>query len=266
MFFVGVDLAWSTRNGSGVAVLKGDQKKAELVFSAVAFSDDDIIKLVNQHVKKQNAFVAIDAPLIVPNEEGRRDAEALTGMLFRKYDAGAHPSNRKRLSQWTGTIRGEEISKRLTDEGFEHSPYIDKFEKKRKFFEVFPHPSIVVLFKLDRILRYKAKPKRDYEFRWKEFEKYQKHLKTLEKADPALILPKEITRKNVRKLRAKALKDFEDVLDSVLCAYIAYYCWAHPEAYAVLGDMQKGYIMTPIFEHMKKQLEDEKNQKHLGDF
>ena len=206
---------------------------------------------MNRKMKKDSAFIAIDAPLIVPNKEGRREAERLVGLYFRKYDAGAHPANRRRLSQWSGKIRGEEISKLLRKEGFLHSPYAKKFEKKRKFFEVFPHPSMVVLFKLDRIIRYKAKPKRDYEFRWKEFRKYQKYLKNLEKAKPSLILPKEFY-KDVKKLRGQKLKDYEDMLDAVFCAYIAYYFWANPEKCAVLGNMKKGYILTPVFDSMKK--------------
>ena len=108
---------------------------------------------------------------------------------------------------------------------------------------------MVVLFNLDRIIRYKSKPKRDYEFRWKEFRTYQKHLKNLEKAKPSLVLPKEFY-KDVRKLRAKKLKNYEDMLDAVFCAYIAYYFWAKPEKCAVLGDMRKGYILTPMFDSM----------------
>ena len=249
MFFVGIDLAWSDRNGTGIAVLKGNRNRAELCYSGIVFDDNEIMGSVKDIVKSQNAFIAIDAPLIVPNKEGRREAERLVGLHFRKYDAGAHPANRTRLSQWSGKIRGEEISRLLKKEGFRHSPYARKFEKNRKFFEVFPHPSMVVLFNLDRIIRYKSKPKRDYEFRWKEFRTYQKHLKNLEKAKPSLVLPKEFY-KDVRKLRAKKLKNYEDMLDAVFCAYIAYYFWAKPDKCAVLGDMRKGYILTPMFDSM----------------
>jgi predicted RNase H-like nuclease len=250
MFFVGIDLAWSERNGTGVAIIKGNRNRAELCYSSIAFDDREILDSINNTVKKQDAFIAIDAPLIVPNKKGRREAERLVGLFFRKYDAGAHPANRTRLSQWSGKIRGEEISRLLKKEGFKHSPYAKKFEKKRKFFEVFPHPSMVVLFNLDRIIRYKAKPKRDYTFRWKEFKKYQNHLRNLEKAKPSLFLPKDIY-KDVRKLRAKRLKNYEDMLDAIFCAYIAYYFWANPGKCSVLGDMRKGYILTPVFDSMK---------------
>lgn len=123
-------------------------------------------------------------------------------------------------------------------------------EKSRKLFEVYPHPSIVVLFNLDRILEYKSKPKRDYNFRWNEFRRYQKYLSSL----PNLSLPDELLNKDVRKLKGRALKSYEDKLDSILCAYLSYYVWANPEKCAVLGNMKKGYILKPIFEHMREQL------------
>jgi predicted RNase H-like nuclease len=266
MLFVGIDLAWSPKNASGMAVIEGDAKKANLLHAQTVFSDKEIEDYVNKHVKKENALIAIDAPLIVPNQEGRRIAEKLVGDLFRKYEAGAHPANRKRLSQWGGKIRGEEVSKLLEKVGFKHDPYIKKYEEARKFFEVYPHPSMVVLFKLDKILQYKAKPKRDYEFRRKEFKKYQSRLKGLQDANPSLTLPKEILFKNLNNLKAQGLKGYEDVLDAIFCAYIAYYNWCFPEKCAVLGDMERGYISTPVFSRMKTQLEEINSQKSLGDF
>jgi predicted RNase H-like nuclease len=266
MLFVGIDLAWSDRNGTGIVVLKGNKSNAEFCSGKLLFSDREIADYIQKEIKTENAFIAVDAPLIVPNEEGRREAERLVGMLFRKYDAGAHPANRKRLSSWNGKIRGEDISKILEKNEFKHNPYIKRFEQTRKFFEVYPHPSMVVLFSLSKILQYKAKPKRNYNFRYIEFRKYQSYLKNLEHAKPGLILPDEIVKKDVKKLRAKALKNYEDLLDAVFCAYIAYYCWANPDKCMVLGDMKEGYILTPIFDFMKKQLESMNSQKDLAEF
>ena len=246
MYFVGIDLAWSDKNSSGIAILKGDNKQAKLVSSGIVHSDDDIINYIKSNINENDAHIGIDAPLIVPNEEGRRIAEAIVSDLFRKYHAGAHPSNRKRLSQWSGKIRGEEISRLLEKEGYNHDPFISKGEISRKFYEVFPHPSMVVLFNMDLILKYKLKPKRDYEYRWNEFKKYQEYLKNIS----TLSLPDEIVNKDVTKLKGKALKNYEDLLDAVFCAYICYYSWLNPEKCKVLGSMEEGYIYTPVFSHM----------------
>lgn len=247
MYFIGIDLAWSNKNASGIAVIKGSKNKGEVIYSGIIHSDKEIIDFINNNIGDKYAFIAIDAPLIVPNKEGRRIAEAEVGKLFRKYNAGAHPANRTRLGSWSGgKIRGEEISKLLEKNGFKQSPFIKKSESSRKFFEVYPHPSMVVLFNLESVLKYKNKPKRDYNFRWLEFKKYQNYLKKLK--NPAIIIPKEITEKKLKGLRGGSLKNYEDRLDAIFCAYIAYYFWLHPEKCKVLGNMKGGYILTPVFQ------------------
>ncbi|KKQ21547.1 hypothetical protein A2999_03025 [Candidatus Wolfebacteria bacterium RIFCSPLOWO2_01_FULL_38_11] len=246
MLFIGIDLAWSSKNSSGAAVIKGNKTKGKVIFSDIVHSEKEIIDFVNNNVKKENAFIAIDAPLIVPNKTGRRIAEVEVGRLFRKYNAGAHPANSVRLGSFNGgKVRGEVISKLLGKNNFKHSPFIKKLEQSRKFFEVYPHPSMVVLFNLKSVLKYKNKPKRDYNFRWNEFRKYQNYFKKLK--NPSIIIPKEISDKKLKGLKGGALKNYEDKLDAIFCAYIAYYCWLHPEKCKVLGNMKKGYILTPVF-------------------
>lgn len=266
MFFIGIDLAWSEKNPTGLATIKGDKDGGELISSDLVESDEEIVDYVQEKVGNKDALITIDAPLLVPNEEGRRVAEELVGKLFRKYDAGAHPTNRKRLTQWTGRVRGEDLVEKLEEVGFEHDPDIEKFENCKKVIEIYPHPSMVVLFRLDNILRYKNKPGRDYDFLWDEFREYQSHLKDLEKEDPSLSLPPEITEKEVEGLRGGKLKEYEDRMDAVFSAYIAYYYWKNPGKCAVLGNMDEGYIMTPLKDDMWGKLEDIRSQRSLGSF
>ncbi|MBS3151168.1 DUF429 domain-containing protein [Candidatus Woesearchaeota archaeon] len=246
MLFIGIDLAWSENNKSGIAILEGDKKQAKLISVSLALKDSEIIEFIEKYAKNNNTLISIDAPLIVPNEEGRRLAEALVGNLFRKFNAGAHPSNRKRLSSFTGSIRGEEISKLLEKLNFEHSPYIEKQEQSRKFFEVYPHPSMVVLFNLSTVIPYKSKPKRTYTSRYKAFRQYQNYLKNLNIKNSSEVILQDIT-----ELKAQKLKDYEDKLDAIFCAYLSYYTWLNPEKCKVLGNMKEGYILTPIFDSMK---------------
>ncbi len=253
MLFLGIDLAWSGKNNSGVAVIGGDERSGKLLNAGLALTDEEIIRFVSKASNGNDAHIAIDAPLVVPNQTGRRVAEALVGDLFRKYNAGAHPSNRERLGAWSnGKIRGEEIVKQLEEVGFVHDPFIKKFESSRKVFEVYPHPSMVVLFNLNKVIKYKAKPKRSLEFRVGEFERYEKLLKGLK--NPSLKLGTKISEGKLTDMSPAQLKRHEDMLDAVFCAYISYYYWVHPEKCAVLGSMKEGYIMTPVFDDMRRQM------------
>lgn len=252
MFFVGIDLAWSPKNNSGIAIIEGNARHGRLVQVGIAVSDKEIIRFVSECVGDKNALIAIDAPLVVPNMKGRRVAEALVGDLFRKYNAGAHPANRERLGAWSnGKIRGEVLVHKLERIGFIHDPYVEKARATRKIFEVYPHPSMVVLFGLSRILQYKAKPKRTHAFRVGEFEKYENLLGGLKRKNPSLSIENGVLGKKLGDFGVTELKRHEDMLDAIFCAYIAHYYWVHPENCSILGDMKNGYIMTPVFDSMK---------------
>lgn len=246
MHFVGIDLAWSEKNTSGVCIIKTENKKdAKIVDYKIMKTDDEILEFIFSVIKDNNAFIGIDAPLIVPNQNGRRLAEVLVGEKFRKYNAGAHPANRERLSSFTGTIRGEELSKKLERNGFLQNYEIEEQDFSKRFFEVYPHPAIVALFKLNKILKYKAKPKRDYKFRYSEFKKLLDNIKSLECFNPSLNIPDQIYKTNVEILKGQKLKDFEDILDSIICAYIVFYFWYNPKKSLILGNLKEGYILTP---------------------
>lgn len=254
MRFVGVDLAWSTKNPSGVAALSYENGKLSLVFAKTVLTDDEMAQAVRDGADGRSCFVAVDAPLVVPNETGRRRAEKLCGEMFRKYHAGAHPSNRQRLSQWTGSVRGEDVVTLLAAQGFAHRVDFGAQEEDSVVFEVYPHPSMVVLFGLDRVIPYKAKPKRTYEDLWRAFGVYQRHLRDLKGAQLPLELPESIIERDVTGLKGKALKEFEDTLDAIFCAYLAAYAWKFPDRCRVLGSLKEGYILTPVFPESQTKL------------
>jgi predicted RNase H-like nuclease len=48
-------------------------------------------------------------------------------------------------------------------------------------------------------------------------------------------------------MRGATLKCYEDLLDAIVCAYVAYYCWYWgPERYQIFGDLPSGHILIPI--------------------
>jgi predicted RNase H-like nuclease len=257
MRFIGLDLAWSARNLTGAAVVEGDPAVGRLVASGLLGDDDQVVEFVLEHAGAGPAIVAIDAPLVVRNPTGRRRAEALIGAAFSRYEAGAHPANRARLAV-DGVVRGEALVARLEGHRFIHRAEVEAQAPVRQVIEVFPHPAMVSIFNLERTLKYKARPKRSHETRLAGFVALQEHLRSLRDADPALLdadqlLNRDLSsfnRSQMRDYRAR-LKDYEDRLDAVICAYVGQYLWRWGMARArVFGDMQGGYITTPVPPHL----------------
>jgi predicted RNase H-like nuclease len=246
MLYIGLDLAWSARNPTGAAVIAGEASSGVLAGTALLRTDDEVIAYVLEQAGDGPALVAIDAPLSVPNQEGRRPAEAEITRVFARYQAGAHPANRHRLAR-DGVVRGEALVERLRAHGFENRTDVTAGLPVRQIVEVYTHPAIVSIFNLDRILRYKARPKRSYDERIDEFRTYQSLLRSLSKADPALHNTDELLSVDVRSLIKARLKDYEDILDGVICAYIAQYLWRWGMTRAkVFGNLDEGYITTPV--------------------
>ena len=136
-------------------------------------------------------LIGVDAPLLVPNETGKRPCEAEIGRRFARFQAGAHPANRHIFGD---DVRGERLVARLAGRGIVHDPYLIQPGKAgvRQVMEVFPHPAHIVLFGLARTLKYKAKPGRDYPSRWAAMNAYSRHLRDLTRYDPPFALTRRL--------------------------------------------------------------------------
>ncbi len=246
MLFVGLDLAWSDRNLTGAAVIAGDAQRGSLISTQLLADDDEVIAFVQEQTGDEPALVAIDAPLVAPNETGRRPAEGEIGKVFARFQAGAHPANRTRLAR-AGIVRGEALVDRLAVLGFEHRAEVAAQAPVRQVLEVFPHPAIVSIFALDRTIKYKARPHRTYAERLAEFARFQALLRSLEQSEPALLDAQPLLDQPLDFPAKARLKDYEDLLDGLMCAYIAHYLWRWGMARArVFGTMAEGYITTPV--------------------
>ncbi len=243
---IGIDLAWSPRNPSGVAVIRGDAAGGVLADVALRGDEGAIVAYIEQHAGSGPAIVAVDAPLWVPNEHGRRRAEAELSRAFGRYQAGAHPANRRRLA-FGGIVRGEALVAALEARGFTHAPAIEAGAAVRQVVEVFPHPAMIALFGLERTLKYKARTGRAREVRLAEWERYQACLRALATADPPVRGHEALLAQDVTALRGWRLKDYEDQVDALFCAYIALYAfrWGMERCHT-FGTLEEGYIFTPV--------------------
>src|SRR5207244_2399880 len=139
---IGIDLAWSPRNPTGAAVIGGGADGGALSETALLGDLNTIVGFVERHAGAGPAIVAVDAPLRVPNERGRRPAEAALSRAFGRYQAGAHPANRQLLT-FDGVVRGEALVAALEARGFVHKSAIAAGEPVRQVVEVFPHPAMI---------------------------------------------------------------------------------------------------------------------------
>ncbi len=251
MQFIGLDLAWSARNKTGAAMIVGNADGGELITTRLLHDDDEIIEFVLEHAQDGPALVTIDAPLWVPNATGRRPAEAEIGAAFRPYRLAAYPANRTKLVV-NNVVRGEALVGRLQAYGFVHHAEVAALQPVRQIVEVFPHPGMIAIFDLPRPLPYKARPHRTLSDRHAAFQQFQALIKSLETATPKLESTEQLLAQNVHELGPTALKQYEDKLDGVMCAYIAHYLWRWGMARArVFGSMEQGYITTPVPEALK---------------
>ena len=109
--------------------------------------------------------------------------------------------------------------------------------------EVFPHPAIVNLFQLEKILKYKKGRLADRKSELLKLHQYI--INILPTLEPALVISENFL--DMEKINSMAtLKTTEDKLDSLICAYIGAYWWYWGrEKNLVLGDISTGYIVIP---------------------
>lgn len=243
MHFIGIDLAWSDRNTSGAAAIYAQGNHGSLSHHQERLGNNaEIINFITQVAGAHPALIAIDAPLLVPNQTGTRPCDREITRHFRNYHAGTFPANRLIFGD---EVRGEQLIKQLATLNFSHRPYLARQAEVRQIIEVYPNPATITLFNLPQILKYKARKGRPLEYRQGQLTELQKCIDSLAQATPALKINKSLFR-DPALLSGNALKRHEDLLDAILCAYIAYHAWYWgPQGYHIFGDLKEGYILVP---------------------
>jgi predicted RNase H-like nuclease len=235
--FVGIDLAWKAKARSGLAVVDGSGRLLE---SGIAVTDDEIVAWIERHAPV--AVVAVDAPLVVPNQTGQRVGEREIAKAYGRYGASPYPSNRS--NPLFEPPRAETLAERM---GWSVDPRVSTGSADGRSstvvtncIEVYPHPALVGLFALPERILYKKGPDRK-----PGFELLMRCLASV----PELRLEEsprwaELTA-IVASPRPGELTRIEDELDAILCAHLAW-LWHHrPGALQVYGSLAEGYIVAP---------------------
>ncbi|MER3525266.1 MAG: hypothetical protein C4326_14795 [Ignavibacteria bacterium] len=115
-------------------------------FQLKHYNDAILAVLCNPIAAHDSAFVTIDAPIVCPNRTGTRPVDRLTHTMFDQEHAACHPAN------LTTCPRPVRIRRKLERPGF--ATGWDIGSAKLLVAEVYPHPAIVRLFRLPRIIKY----------------------------------------------------------------------------------------------------------------
>ncbi|MCL6753939.1 DUF429 domain-containing protein [Nostoc sp. CCCryo 231-06] len=241
MKFIGIDLGWRSQP-SGLCCLEWIDGQLQLLDLDRKEAIADILTWIDKSVQPdQPAIIAVDAPTLIPNATGSRLPDKLSHKYFGKYHAGCYPANQN-LPFADRTINfGLELESR----GFAHAPTIEPQKLSRYQIEVFPHPAIVNLFNLERILKYK---KGRLTERRLELIKLQNYLLNILPSLSPPLRPLRLCGSFLLEIptTGAALKATEDKLDSLICAYVAAYWWYWGEQRnLVLGERTTGYIIIP---------------------
>ncbi|MBF2079458.1 MAG: DUF429 domain-containing protein [Synechococcales cyanobacterium T60_A2020_003] len=239
MKFLGIDLGWST-GPSGLCCLHWRNGELHLQDLDRQGAIADIVTWIKAHVSlDEPAGIAVDAPTLIPNATGMRLPDRLAHQYFGKYHAGCYPAN----LGLPFAPRLVEFGLTLESMGFAHAPTLTPQQPQRYQIEVFPHPAMVHLFGLDRILKYK---KGRLAERRAELECLRTYILTILPTLEPAIAHSSLTDLPPIPTKGTELKAVEDQLDSLMCAYVAAHWWYWGDARNwVLGDRPSGYIVVP---------------------
>ncbi|HTM50383.1 MAG TPA: DUF429 domain-containing protein [Bryobacteraceae bacterium] len=235
MRFLGIDFGWQGKP-SGLASLDWNGRGLRLVSMERRTTLDDVLAWVDRESLGGPSLVAVDAPTVIRNAAGMRTADRLMHTHFGRYHAGCYPANLGRPY----AARTNQLGASLELLGFGHAAVITPRQPGRYQIEVHPHAATVQLFDLDRIIKYKKGP---LEGRRAELSRYRHLLLTRLKA-----LRPQLALSDLPAIPARgaALKELEDQMDGVLCAYIGAHWWYWGlERNLVCGSSAEGYIVVP---------------------
>lgn len=200
MQYIGIDLAWSEHNTSGVALIEN----GKLIYANTLIGLENIINFIKKY---PNAIVGIDAPLKIENETGNRDIEKQFLKDFSKYKLGVYPINKNLLLKTCKILAGVEVQKAIPQ------------KLGVTLFEVYPHATILKCFNNNKVLPYKAKKGRDTQFIKSQLKILHGYLNNVIDMDLDI---------SFEELKGKKIKDCEDILDAITCAYTLMYCEKNP--------------------------------------
>lgn len=253
LLLIGFDSAWTVRNRGGLVALRLRGGRAELVFGPAPCSFEEALQEIERWRGEGQILLALDQPLIVRNEGGRRPAESVVAHVIRRHFGGVQPANtsRKGMFDLDAPVWSflESLGPHTTD------PFArPSVDAPMAVFEVFPALATLGLFDelwSRRLLRYN--PQRRETFLpsdWKTL------ARSLERILGELEI-EDLRAWSARVAEARPTKALQDQIDACLCLLVALLRHAAPERLAVVGSLNSGYIVTPAAGELLAELRED---------
>lgn len=230
---IGIDLAWGDRKPDGVCVAGARNGRVRILEYAYPRGDAELLAVVRERLHPtRSLLLTIDAPILCPNRTGTRPVDRLTHTMFHREHAACHPANS------TKCPRPPRIRRALGTMGI--ATGWDLASSRQLAAEVYPHPAMVRLFRLERIVKYKRG--RVGEKR-KEFRRLQGLVRELLGTEMQWVTGGADTEEL---LRAPWTKRTEDLTDALFCALIGAWHWRYGGRRSeVIGNARTGFILLP---------------------
>lgn len=234
MIIFGVDLAWGEKKSDGVCVLETKEKGGRVAGYDYPHGDGALVASLGRWLRPgEGALACVDAPIVCPNLTGARPVDRLTHRLFREQHAGCHPANA------TQCARPPRVMARLAAEAGFRAGW-DVSARARVAAEVYPHPAMVRLFGLPRIIKYKRGKVGE---KRAEFRRLQGCMRELLGREFGEL---EVGVETVALLDEGWSKPVEDRTDALFCALIGWWHWRDGGRRSeVIGDVETGFILLP---------------------
>ena len=239
MKFVGIDLAWTYKNETGICIIS-DDGEIEYLNSAI-LSNEEIVNLIKYYCNER-ICIAIDAPLIVKNETGSREAERnFMRNKIHGHNLTLFVASRSYLTKTFGEIRGETLP------GIEINTMVS--EEKSTVIETFPSAVCCGLFPEIYPVKYKLKRTVPYNETQYQMNRLLSRLRKLEEEEGIVKnLVSELKLNNIE-LCSKNHKHIEDKVDAFLSAYCIYSIYKKIANPLVFGDVEGGFITISVIEN-----------------
>jgi len=224
-FIAGVDLSWSFRKDSWVALAK---RKGFLYEFCDLFALKDFLDFEHFFAAHPSLLLAIDAPLRIPNSDGNRKPERELAPLLRKAGWGILPISRSFILGRFPLLF--EFHKLLEKHDFQVVP-IPEPSKARVAIEVFASLSAIALCADLKIVRQRG-------------EVFIEELLPCLKEETGSFFAKNLET-YMRPLLLERQKG-RDVVDALLCLYTAWVATVCPERIRIFGNPEEGFIVVPL--------------------